>query len=80
MGALQLAKIIETKNFNEEQWFRDASSIISKYQVEEKLQEQREWQATRNKYLDSLKQDLDQLKKNIQDYRKINQKIPTTIV
>ena len=66
MRALQLAQTLEPRNFNEEQWFRDASMIISKYQREQKLREQREWSATREKYLQNLKPDLELLKKKFE--------------
>ena len=62
MRAIQLAQTLEPRNFNEEQWFRDATTIISKYQREKKLREQREWNATREKYLQNLKPDLELLK------------------
>ena len=43
-----------------------ASTIISGYQRDQKLKEQREWQATRQKHIDNLKSKLDDLNRNVE--------------
>ena len=65
MKVLQLAHSLQPRNLSEEKWFRDASSIISEYQKEQKRKEEKEWEKTRKKYLVNLKPKLDILERNM---------------
>ncbi|KAL5256995.1 hypothetical protein ACHWQZ_G012050 [Mnemiopsis leidyi] len=54
MRVLQLAQCLYPRNLNDEKWFRDASDIISEYQQEQKRKEEKEWEKSRQKYVESL--------------------------
>ena len=65
MKVLLLAQSLQPRNLSGEKWFRDASSIISEYQKEQKQKEEKEWEESRKKHLDNLKPKLKTLKENM---------------
>ena len=65
MRVLQLAQSLQPRNLSQEKWFKDASSILSEYQRDQKRKEEQEWEESRKKYLDNLKPNLNILKENM---------------
>ena len=55
MRVLQLAQSLQPRNLSEEKWYREASDIIAEYQQEQKRKEEKAWEKSRQKYVESLK-------------------------
>ncbi|OWF51011.1 hypothetical protein KP79_PYT19606 [Mizuhopecten yessoensis] len=63
MRSIQLAHSMHPRTFNSEDWFKDASEILKKYQHETQEEDDAEWNKAREEIKKDIKEQLDDLEK-----------------
>ncbi|OWF51012.1 uncharacterized protein LOC110449706 [Mizuhopecten yessoensis] len=61
MRSIQLAHSMHPRTFNSDEWFKDASNILKKYQDETQADEDAEWNKEREEIKKEMKEQLDEL-------------------